>query len=115
MASTRGWNYGRDDYQGKLVDESMIVLRMRIKEIKVLEKKDEVPSNWMEWEKQYFLHYNEDIFRAIGLLQNYLMDIRPSLALGIMALLMFSVSISTFSFLLRCFKIAEGISSVIQF
>ncbi|XP_021296779.1 uncharacterized protein LOC110426020 [Herrania umbratica] len=88
MASTRGTNNGGDHYQGKLVDESMIQLRMRIKEMKVLEKSDELPSNWMEWEKQYFLHYNEDICKAIGLLQNYLLNVRPSLALGMIALLM---------------------------
>ncbi|XP_007033113.2 PREDICTED: uncharacterized protein LOC18601947 [Theobroma cacao] len=95
MASTRGTNNGGDHYQGKLVDESMIQLRMRIKEMKVFEKSDELPSNWMEWEKQYFLHYNEDICKAIGLLQNYLMNVRPSLALGMIALLMLSVPIST--------------------
>ncbi|XWS75533.1 hypothetical protein CRYUN_Cryun01aG0098100 [Craigia yunnanensis] len=115
MASTRGTNYGRDDHQGKLVDESMIVLRMRIKEMKVLEKNDELPSNWMEWEKQYYLHYNEDIFSAIGLLQNYLMNIRPSLALGLMALLTFSVPISTVFFLFRGLEIAEGMFSRFQF
>ena len=111
MASTRGTNYGGDDYQGKLVDESMIVLRMRIKEMKVLEKNDDLPSNWMEWEKQYFLQYNDDIFTAIGLLQNCLMNIRPSLALGMMALLTFSVPISTVIVLFRGLEMAEGIFS----
>ncbi|OMO73399.1 hypothetical protein COLO4_27129 [Corchorus olitorius] len=97
-SSTKGTSYGGDHYQGKLVDESMIVLRMRIKEMKVLEKSDdidEVSLNLMEWEKQYLLHYYEDIYQAIGLLQNYLMNVRPSLGLGMMLFLMFSVPLST--------------------
>ncbi|XVF71496.1 hypothetical protein PTKIN_Ptkin12aG0042200 [Pterospermum kingtungense] len=109
-SSTRNTNCGGDDHhQGKLVDDNMIVLRMRIKEMKVLEKKDELPSNWMEWEKQYFPQYNEDICKAMELLQNYLMNIRPSLAFGIMALLTFSVPISTAIFLFRGLAIAKGI------
>ncbi|GMN28300.1 hypothetical protein TIFTF001_002013 [Ficus carica] len=84
--ASRGTN-GRDN-GGRLVDENMIVLRMRIRGVKMLENghdgRDQPPSDWMEWEKQYFVHYNEDVLEGIGLLQNYLMNIRPSLALGAM-------------------------------
>lgn len=88
------------DYEGKLVDESLIILRMRIKEVKMMEKKSSsqgtpAPSNWMEWEKQYYCkHYHEDVCEGIGWLQMYLMNTRPSLALGVLALVAFSVPMS---------------------
>ncbi|PON58504.1 mediator of RNA polymerase II transcription subunit [Trema orientale] len=89
---------GRDNYGGRLVDENMIVLRLRIREMKMLETDNEanrLPSEWMEWEKQYYVHYIEDVFEGIGLLQNYLMNTRPSVALGFLALFMLSVPISS--------------------
>jgi hypothetical protein len=83
--------------KGKLVDENMIVLRMRIKEVE-MEEMDGLPptisENWMEWEKKYYPEYNKDICEAMGMLQMYLMNTRPSLALGTLALLMLSVSLS---------------------
>ncbi|KAK1357463.1 By genscan and genefinder [Heracleum sosnowskyi] len=89
------------DYEGKLVDESLIILRMRIKEVKMMEKSSSCPgtpetSNWMEWEKQYYCkHYHEDVCEGIGWLQMYLMNTRPSLALGVLALVALSVPMST--------------------
>lgn len=91
------------DYEGKLVDESLIILRMRIKEVKMMEKNSSshphgtaAPSNWMEWEKQYYCkNYHEDVCEGIGWLQMCLMNTRPSLALGVMALVAFSVPVST--------------------
>ncbi|KAJ9562156.1 hypothetical protein OSB04_007316 [Centaurea solstitialis] len=80
-----------------VVDENMIVLRMRIKELEIEEMGGlplAVPKNWMEWEKHYE-RYNEDVCEAIGMLQLWLMNTRPSLALGTLTLLMFSVSLST--------------------
>ena len=86
------------DYEGRLVDENMIVLRMRIRDMKTLEMDHEAnqpPSEWTEWEKQYFTYYKEDVYEGIGLLQNYLMNIRPCLALAFVALFMLSVPISS--------------------
>ncbi|WOG92916.1 hypothetical protein DCAR_0312194 [Daucus carota subsp. sativus] len=88
------------DYEGKLVDESLIILRMRIKEAKITEKSSShgtaAPSNWMEWERQYYCkHYHEDVCEGLGWLQIYLMNTRPSLALGVFALVGFSVPVST--------------------
>lgn len=86
------------DYGGRLVDENMIVLRLRIQDMKKLQMDHEAnqpPSQWMEWEKQYYVYYKEDVYEGIGLLQNYLMSIRPSLALGCLALFMLSVPISS--------------------
>ncbi|KAK2652370.1 hypothetical protein Ddye_012226 [Dipteronia dyeriana] len=51
----------------------MIVLRMRIRENKMLETRNETPSNWMEWEKKYYANngYNEDVCEALRLLSIY--------------------------------------------
>ncbi|CAN4083148.1 unnamed protein product [Withania somnifera] len=97
----------------KIVDENMIVLRMRIKEMKVLETgKSGAPSNWMGWEKEYFEHYNEDVYEAIGLLQMYLMETRPALALGMLGLICLSVPFSTYSLVLQVMEMAKFIFHV---
>ncbi|KAI5684343.1 hypothetical protein M9H77_05571 [Catharanthus roseus] len=100
----------KDEYRNNLVDENMIVLRRRIKEMKMLEMGQTTPSNWMEWEKKYFVNYNEDVCEAIGLLQMYLMNVSPSLALGIIALVALSVPIST-SFVL--FNVIEMVKKIL--
>ncbi|KAF3620470.1 hypothetical protein FXO38_18905 [Capsicum annuum] len=97
----------------KIVDENMIVLRMRIKEMKLLEVgKSGPPSNWMGWEKMYFPHYNEDVCEVIGLLQMYLMETRPALALGMLALICLSVPFSTYSLFLQVMEMAKFILHV---
>ncbi|KAJ0099447.1 hypothetical protein Patl1_21357 [Pistacia atlantica] len=105
MDASRGPK-GRD-YKGRLVDENMIVLRMRIQEKKLLEGNYEPPSNWMEWEKKYYVDYNQDVCEAIGLLQSYLMNIRPGLALGLIGVLAMSVAISTGVLLFQALEMAK--------
>ncbi|KAK2652374.1 hypothetical protein Ddye_012230 [Dipteronia dyeriana] len=107
-------NYG-GDYRGSIVDENMIVLRMRIQEIKMLERRNETPSNWMDWEKKYYANngYNEDLCEALGFLQNYLMNMRPGLALGLIALVTLSLVISTGVVLFHAIQIAHIIISSI--
>ncbi|KAK7340907.1 hypothetical protein VNO77_21626 [Canavalia gladiata] len=99
------------DYRGKVVDESMIVLRLRIKEMKMLEMNQEPPANWMDWEKQCYDHYDEDICNAIGLLQSYLMGIRPSITLGMVTLVAFSVPMSSAVILFHALEIGKRILS----
>ncbi|XP_048229680.1 uncharacterized protein LOC125370068 [Ricinus communis] len=102
------------DYWGSSVDEGMIVLRRRIREINMVEEScdhHEVSPGWMEWEKEYYVHYNQDVCEAMGLLQNYLMNVRPSLALGTLALVTFSVLISSGVVLFHALEIAKGIIS----
>ncbi|KAK5818018.1 uncharacterized protein LOC108488554 [Gossypium arboreum] len=96
VASTGGINNKSNgpDYVGKLVDENMIVLRMRIKDTKISEG-FELPSEWMEWEKQYYLHYNEDVCEAMGVLQNLLVNVRPSFGIAMVVLVLLSFPIST--------------------
>ncbi|CAK9153358.1 unnamed protein product [Ilex paraguariensis] len=102
-------------YDGRLVDKNIIVLRMRIKEMKMMETSHEPPSDWMEWEKKYYEHYYEDVCEAVGLLQSYLMNTRPSLALGMAALVALSVLISTFVVMLNVIEIAKGVFSFVSF
>ncbi|KAL6324776.1 hypothetical protein AAG906_018303 [Vitis piasezkii] len=97
VAASNGTS-GRD-YGGKLVDENMIVLRMRIREMKMLRR------------KRYYERYNGDVCEAVGLLQSYLMNIRPSLALGFLALITLSVPISTAVVILHAIEMARGILS----
>ncbi|KAJ4973226.1 hypothetical protein NE237_006400 [Protea cynaroides] len=99
---------------GKLVDENMIVLRMRIQEMKMVESSQEPPEDWMEWEKRYYTHYDSDICEAVGLLQTQLMKTRPSVALGMVALVTLCVPTSTFMVALHLMKMATGILSEIH-
>jgi hypothetical protein len=101
--------HGRRDYGGRLVDENMISLRMRLRELKMLETSQEPPASWMEWEKKYYTHYDEDVCEAVGLLQSYLMSVRPSLALGMAALVMLSVPISAGVVLFHAIDMAKAI------
>ncbi|KAJ9173020.1 hypothetical protein P3X46_016198 [Hevea brasiliensis] len=105
------------DYGGRLVDENMITLRMRIREMKMLETSTSsdddlhqiLPSDWMEWEKKHFFNYNKDVCEVLGLLQNYFLNTRPSLALGMLALVALIVPISTGVVLFSALQIAKGI------
>ncbi|TXG46294.1 hypothetical protein EZV62_004926 [Acer yangbiense] len=104
--------YGGDHhYGGRLVDENMIVLRMRIREMKLLEMRNEPPSNWMEWEKKYYANngYDEDVLEAVGFLQNNLMNMRPGLALGLIALVTLSLVMSTGVVLFHAFQLAHTV------
>ncbi|CAI9758425.1 unnamed protein product [Fraxinus pennsylvanica] len=109
----------KGDDKGKSVDKNMIFLRMRIKKIKMLEgsssspdmpKSKEMPnSNWKEWEKKYCRHYQRDICEGVGLLQSYLMNTRPSVALGMLTLIALSVPLSTSVVLINVLKVANGL------
>ncbi|KAF8390031.1 hypothetical protein HHK36_024552 [Tetracentron sinense] len=100
-------SYDRN-YDGKLVDENMIVLRKRIHEMKMIEP----PSDWMEWEKQYYANYDSDICEAMGLLQSLLMKTRPSLALGMVALITLSVPASIVMVLFNFMEIAKDLGRI---
>ncbi|KAF5479966.1 hypothetical protein F2P56_000746, partial [Juglans regia] len=103
------------DYRGSCsVDESMIILRKRIHEMKVIERNYEPPEEWMEWEKQYYACYDEYICDLVGLLQSYLMNTRPSLAFGLLALVTLSVPASTVMILLRLMEVANGFFSAVH-
>ncbi|KAG5128470.1 hypothetical protein AAZX31_10G251700 [Glycine max] len=97
-------------YDGNLVDENMILLRMRIREIEMVEMKGKATSDWSVWEKKYFAeNYGSDVCEAVGLLQRVLMNTRPSFALGMLALVMLSMSMSTLQVGFHLIEFAKGI------
>ncbi|XP_038685596.1 uncharacterized protein LOC119985379 [Tripterygium wilfordii] len=102
------------NYGSQSVDESMIVLRKRIHEMKIIERNYEPPAHWMEWEKQYYAHYDEIICNAVGLLQSQLMNTRPCLAIGMLAVISLSVPASTAMIVLRFLDVANGALSAIH-
>ncbi|MQM17209.1 hypothetical protein Taro_050179 [Colocasia esculenta] len=93
-ASRRGDAYGAGP-GGWLVDEDMIVLRKRLHEMRAAETNYRPPSHWMEWEKRYYAaNYVDDVCRLVGLLQEFLVNARPGVAVGLLALLALSVPTS---------------------
>ncbi|XP_023553368.1 uncharacterized protein LOC111810800 [Cucurbita pepo subsp. pepo] len=99
---------------GKLVDESMIVLRKRIHEIKTAEQTHDPPRDWFDWEKRCYSNYDSNICEALGYLQSHLMNTRPSVALGMLALLTLSVPVSSAVLLHRFIEIAVGLLAGIR-
>ncbi|XP_057962231.1 uncharacterized protein LOC131153788 [Malania oleifera] len=85
---------GEFSYGGNLVDDNMIVLRKRIREMSMADRSYAPPSDWMDWEKQYYKNYNSDVCEAMGILQSMLMNTRPSLALGMFVLIALSLPTS---------------------
>ncbi|XP_061365009.1 uncharacterized protein LOC133308413 [Gastrolobium bilobum] len=108
ISASKRDSYGHH-YDGKLVDENMILLRMRIREIEMVEMKTKAPVDWTEWEKKYFANYGSDVCEAVGLLQLLLMNTRPSLALGMLALVMLSMSTSMSQLVFQLVELAKGI------
>ncbi|GER48075.1 ABC transporter of the mitochondrion 2 [Striga asiatica] len=88
----------KNNDHGKSVDENMIVLKMRIKKMKALESiKNEASkpsSDWLEWENKFFRRYHENICDSMEFLQSYLMNTRPSVAMGMLILVAMSFSSS---------------------
>ncbi|KAG8382799.1 hypothetical protein BUALT_Bualt05G0114800 [Buddleja alternifolia] len=94
MFTMIGQAHGRN-YSGRLVDENLIILRKRIHERNMVEMNDEPPMEWMNWEKQVYTSYDSIICDGMRLIQSYLIETRPSLALGMIALITLSVPTST--------------------
>ncbi|KAL2546047.1 hypothetical protein Fot_15280 [Forsythia ovata] len=97
------WNNGRD------VDENLIILRKRIHEMKVIERNYEPPSEWMDWEKRFYVNYDSIICDAMGFLQSQLMDTRPSLALAIIVLIALSLPTSTAVIMFHLMEMIKGV------
>ncbi|KAJ6988148.1 hypothetical protein NC653_021163 [Populus alba x Populus x berolinensis] len=95
ISASRRESHDQNYFSGRIVDENMIVLRKRIHEMKMVERNYEPPANWMEWEKRYFTSYDSLICEMMGFLQSQLMDTRPGLALGFIALISLSVPMAT--------------------
>ncbi|XP_014511977.1 uncharacterized protein LOC106770694 [Vigna radiata var. radiata] len=96
-------------HEGKMVDDNMILLRKRIREIEMLKTKGKASSDWNEWEKKYFQNYDSDVCEAVGVLQRVLMNTRPSFALATFALLMLTMSMSMLQLAFHLVGFAKGI------
>lgn len=97
------------NYGGRIVDENMIVLRKRIHEMEMIEGKYDPPTDWMDWEKQYYnTNYLSDIYDAMAIFQSQLMNTRPSLALGMAALVAFTLPTSFGFVLFHLTEMAKG-------
>lgn len=99
----------RNYYNGRIVDENLIILRKRIHEMKMIERNYEPPSDWMEWEKSIYTNYDANICQALGLLQSQLMDTRPCLVLGMAALIGLSIPTSTIVILFHLIELTKEI------
>ncbi|CAA2953384.1 uncharacterized protein LOC111382764 [Olea europaea subsp. europaea] len=111
---TKVLNTKKDDNEEKSspVDENISVLRLHIKKMKLLESTRSIQkpsSDWMEWEKKIFTRYHEDVCDTVALLQTYLMNTRPSVALGMIALVAISVPLSSSVAMVNVLKIAKGL------
>ncbi|CAF2041911.1 hypothetical protein BRARA_I02012 [Brassica rapa] len=97
MSVSAAASSGKDHYYGggRLVDENMIVLRKRIHEMKMVERNYEPPSHWMDWEKRFYSSYDSVICESVGLLQSFLMNSRPTVAIATLLLLIVSVPVSS--------------------
>ncbi|KAI3453100.1 hypothetical protein Pfo_009763 [Paulownia fortunei] len=102
------------NYRGRLVDENLIVLRKRIHETKMIEMNYEPPMEWMAWEKRFYASYDSIIRDAMGLLQSYLMESRPSVAFGMIALITLSVPTSTAVAMFNLLELTKGVLSGIH-
>ncbi|KAL3510636.1 hypothetical protein ACH5RR_030037 [Cinchona calisaya] len=103
-------DYHDQNYSGRnMVDENMIVLRKRIHEMKMTERNYEPPSEWMDWEKKYYTNYDSMICEAIGFLQSHLMNNRPCLAIGMIALVILSVPTSSFVVLSKLMELTKAV------
>ncbi|XP_068490720.1 uncharacterized protein [Phaseolus vulgaris] len=96
-------------YDGKMVDQNMILLRMRIREIEMQEMKGKTPSDWSEWEKKYFQNYGSDVCEVVGSLQRLLMNTRPSHALATIVVLMLTMSFPIVQLLFHFVAFVKGI------
>ncbi|KAI9085605.1 hypothetical protein K1719_032448 [Acacia pycnantha] len=108
---------GRDHRWGRQVDENMIMLRLRIRKIKMMEKKkddeeEEEGSGMMRWEREYYVgEYGKHVCEVLGLLQSYLMSVRPCLPVGIVLLVALSVFISSGFLLFNSINMMNTLSS----
>ncbi|XP_047333572.1 uncharacterized protein LOC124937105 [Impatiens glandulifera] len=94
---------------GRLVDESMVVLRLRIHEMKLADKNYEPPAEWMWWEKQIYGDYDAFICDVIGLLQSQMMETRPAVVVGLSAILALSLPISAATVAFQMVRIVGGV------
>ncbi|KAJ0725058.1 hypothetical protein HanPI659440_Chr12g0454591 [Helianthus annuus] len=104
----------KDGSSGKMVDENMIILRQRIRKVKAeIEYNsggDRLPDNWMQWERTYFYSgcYHSDVYEVVAFLQQFLLESRPSVALGLAGLFVIGGSTAGVAVLHLLINSAQG-------
>lgn len=103
--------------EGESVDENPVILKIDLKKMKFLleasKNQDDqeriLPSSsdLIEWERKLLNDYQVDVFEVIELLLSSLMSTRPSLALGVLAMMAMSVPFTESVFLENLFKVAK--------
>ncbi|KAF3785308.1 hypothetical protein EJ110_NYTH28266 [Nymphaea thermarum] len=81
-------------FSGEDADRRLAALRKRIHEVSMVERKEEAPLNWMEWEKKYYVCYEEDgeRVRISTIMKRFLRGIASRrLAVGVLGLVALSV------------------------
>ncbi|XP_031477700.1 uncharacterized protein LOC116248840 [Nymphaea colorata] len=84
IAASRDADNGK--FGGRIVDENMFVLRRRIHEMKMVERNYESPAGGADWEKKYHVAYASQVCEGVGLLQRFLISTRPSVGVGMLAM-----------------------------
>ncbi|KAG7563190.1 hypothetical protein ISN44_As10g000260 [Arabidopsis suecica] len=114
MSVSAAASSGKDHYYGggRLVDENMIVLRKRIHEMKMVERNYEPPSHWMDWEKRFYSSYDSVICDSVGLLQSFLMNSRPTVAIATLLFLLVSVPVSSTAIAFRLLDLLQWLLAV---
>lgn len=92
-----------------IVDANMSLLRRRINQLKLQEEEryggreppeeEYLESKWMQWEKKLYPAYHSKVCEMMGLLQSYLMNTRPSVALASLSFTVLIVAASVISVL----------------
>lgn len=80
--------------------------------MKMVESGYELPSEWMDWEKRVYASYDSVICDAMGHLQSYLMETRPSLAIGMFVLIALSVPTSAAVVMYNLLELSKGLTGI---
>ncbi|KAF3784355.1 hypothetical protein EJ110_NYTH06638 [Nymphaea thermarum] len=72
------------EFDGRIVDDNMFVLRRRIHEMKMVGRNYESPAGWADWEKKYHVAYASHVCEGVGLLQRFLISTKPSVGVGML-------------------------------
>lgn len=101
---------------GRLVDEDMATLRRRIREARAESSEEDgifdaddggipLPTGWTELERHHHGSYVVGVRGAVGLLEALLVNARPGLGAGLLAVLLLGVPASLF---LVCAQLIRG-------
>ncbi|KAI4339461.1 hypothetical protein MLD38_024404 [Melastoma candidum] len=107
---------GDGDYAGRIVDDNMIVLRTRIRDLKISEEArcERAPfsgSQWTEWEEDYHeLSCQKEGRGVIGFLHTWMMHQGPGSLMILVAILSLCTGITATWLVSAAMELARGLS-----